>query len=174
MTISRRRFVGLTGVGLGGIVLRPSVLLPAPEAYFNRRMPDEFHTQMGNLSPGKITAVAFTPSNGWVIVNQSGGLFARGIPDECFAKLGEYVQAGHIINSIGFPAEGGNRWVITTNKTFFARNIPDECYQKLLACATPANKSCTSPFLPVAAIAGSVFLPAAVSSPAISMTSAFR
>jgi CubicO group peptidase (beta-lactamase class C family) len=133
MTITRRHFVALAGAGLGGFALRTRIAVPAAEDYFNRRMPDEFHTQMGNLSPGKLTAVAFTPSNGWVMVNQSGGYFARGIPDECYAKLGEFIKGGHVINSIGFPAEGGNRWVVATNKTIFARGIPDECYQKLLA-----------------------------------------
>lgn len=131
MTISRRGFVGLASASLGGLALRNHVAMPAAEAFFNRRMPDEFHTQMGNYSPGKLTAVAFTPSNGWVMVNQAGGYAARGIPDECFSKLGDFVRAGHVINSIGFPAEGGNRWVIATNRTISARNIPEECYQKM-------------------------------------------
>lgn len=85
------------------------------------------------MGPAGVQAFAFTPSGGWVIV-VNGGYFARGIPDECFQKLGEFIGTGHKIRVIAFPPEGGNRWVIVTDKTYFARNIPDECYEKLGEC----------------------------------------
>jgi len=97
---------------------------------FNRNIPDEAHEKIQSMGPAGVQAFAFTPSGGWVIVVE-GGYFARGIPDECFTKLGEFVNAGHKIRSIAFPHEGGNRWVIVTDKTYFARNIPDECYDRL-------------------------------------------
>lgn len=97
---------------------------------FNRNIPDEAHDTIKSMGPAGIQAFAFTPSGGWVIV-VNGGYLARGIPDECFAKLGEYITAGHRIRVIAFPPEGGNRWLIVTDRTYFARNIPDECYDRL-------------------------------------------
>ena len=97
---------------------------------FNRNIPDEAHDKIKAMGPAGVRAFAFTPSGGWVIVVE-GGMFARGIPDECYQKLGELINAGHKIRSISFPAEGGNRWLIVTDKTYFARNIPDECYDRL-------------------------------------------
>jgi CubicO group peptidase (beta-lactamase class C family) len=88
--------------------------------------------KMGEMAPYGITSFSFTSSNGWVIVTQTGGYFARNIPDECFAKLGEMIAAGTMIHCIAFPPEGGNRWVITGDKGLFARNIPEEGYQKIL------------------------------------------
>ena len=100
-------------------------------SYFNRNIPDEAHQKIGQMGPSGVQAFAFTPSGGWVIVVNGGGYFARGIPDECFQKLGEFIQGGHAIRVIAFPPEGGNRWLIVTDRTYFARNIPDECYAKL-------------------------------------------
>lgn len=97
---------------------------------FNRNVPDEAHEKLKSMGPAGVRAFAFTPSGGWVIVAE-GGYFARGIPDECFAKLGELISAGHRVRCVAFPAEGGNRWIIVTDKTYVARSIPDECYDKL-------------------------------------------
>jgi CubicO group peptidase (beta-lactamase class C family) len=97
---------------------------------FNRNIPDEAHEKIKAMGPAGVQAFAFAPGGGWVIV-VNGGYFARGIPDECFHKLGEFISAGHRIRVIAFPPEGGNRWLIVTDKTYFARNIPDECYDRL-------------------------------------------
>lgn len=98
--------------------------------YFNRNIPDEAHTTFDSLGRSGVQAFAFTPSGGWVIVTNNG-YFARGIPDECFEKLGEFIDAKHKIHVIAFPPHGGNSWVIVTDKTYCARNIPDECLTKL-------------------------------------------
>jgi CubicO group peptidase (beta-lactamase class C family) len=97
---------------------------------FNRNIPDEAHETIKSMGPAGVQAFAFAPGGGWVIV-VNGGYFARGIPDECFAKLGEFINGGHKIRVIAFPPEGGNRWLIVTDRTYFARNIPDECYDRL-------------------------------------------
>jgi len=98
---------------------------------FDRNLSDEAHEKIKELGPSGIEALAFTPSGGWVIVS-AGGMFARGIPDECYDKLKAYRQDGHKIRVIAFPPAGGNSWLIVTDQTLFARNISDECYQKLL------------------------------------------
>jgi CubicO group peptidase (beta-lactamase class C family) len=132
--VSRRAVLGGTGSLAASVTCPPFALAQTPPGtLFNRRIPDEAHQVMGQMLSHGITAFAFTPSNGWVIVAADGGYFARGIPDECFNKLGELINAGHRINCIAFPPAGGNRWIIGTNTTIFARNIEDECYQKCSA-----------------------------------------
>ncbi len=113
----------LLGLGAGG---------GFPSTYFNRRIPDEAHQKMGELAKYGITTFSFTPTGGWVMVTRDGRYFARGIPDECYQKLGEFVKKRAQVHCIAFPAEGGNRWVIATNKGIFARGVPDECYQTIL------------------------------------------
>ncbi|WP_162907142.1 serine hydrolase domain-containing protein [Allorhizocola rhizosphaerae] len=134
--MDRRRFLALTGgLGLGTSIASLTAAGSASAAgypYFNRRIPDEAHTQIGAMSAQGITSFSFTPSNGWVIVTQSGGYFARNIPDECFTKLGQMIANGTKIHCVAFPPAGGNSWVITGDNDMFARNIPDECYTKLL------------------------------------------
>lgn len=133
--MDRRRFLALTGgAGLGtgmGLALAGSAEA-AGGPYFNRRIPDEAHTQIGALNPQGITSFSFTPSNGWVVMTQTGAGFARGIPDECYTKLVEMVGAGTTINCIAFPPAGGNSWVILGHNSLFARGIPQECYEKIL------------------------------------------
>ena len=97
---------------------------------FNRNIPDEAHDQIRAMGPAGVQAFAFTPGGGWVIV-VNGGYVARGIPDECFQQLGQFINAGHRIRVVAFPPEAGNRWLIVTDRTYFARNIPDECYDRL-------------------------------------------
>jgi CubicO group peptidase (beta-lactamase class C family) len=97
---------------------------------FNRNIPEEAHQRINAMGPAGVQAFTFAPGGGWVIA-VNGGYFARGIPDECFQKLGEFIGAGHRIRVIAFPPEGGNRWLIVTDRAYFARNIPDECYDRL-------------------------------------------
>ncbi|MFI7611455.1 serine hydrolase [Nonomuraea terrae] len=131
--MDRRRFLTLTGAaGLTAV----SVAGPAQAAgfpYVNRRIPDEAHTKMGELAPYGITAFAFTPSNGWVVVTRDGRYFARGIPDACFAELGRLAGAGRTIHCVAFPPEGGDRWVITTDRGVSARGLPEACHQRISA-----------------------------------------
>jgi CubicO group peptidase (beta-lactamase class C family) len=133
--MDRRTFLGLAGLGVSGLMVRSEDAHAAPVAgdLFNRRIPTEAHETMKAMVSRGITAFAFTPSNGWAVTAADGGYAARGIPDECFTKLGELIKAGHRIKAIAFPPAGGNRWVIATNKTIVARNIDDACYQKILS-----------------------------------------
>jgi len=57
--------------------------------------------------------------------------FNKTIPKECQDKISGFQQEGHRILCIAFPAEGGNRWSIITNKGFFNRGIPGECHAKM-------------------------------------------
>ncbi|SEN70884.1 hypothetical protein [Nonomuraea pusilla] len=130
--MERRHFLALTGAA--GLATLGGLAAPAQAAgyrFFNRRIPDEAHKKIGELAPSGITSFSFTPSNGWVVVAQNGRYFARGIPDECFAKLGQMIRSGMRIHCVAFAPEGGNRWVITADRSFFARNIPDECYKRI-------------------------------------------
>lgn len=104
-----------------------------PAMFFNRRILEEAHQKMAELAPQGITAFAFTPTNGWVIVTQTGTFFARNIPQECFDKLGQLIAAGVTVNCVAFPPAGGNSWVITGNGGFFCRNAPQECADKIAA-----------------------------------------
>ena len=82
-------------------------------SFFNRRIHDEAHQKIGELAKNRISSIAFTPSDGWVITTLDGPFFARNIPDECYEKLGEFVRSGHKINCVAFPRSKGNKWVIT-------------------------------------------------------------
>jgi CubicO group peptidase (beta-lactamase class C family) len=98
---------------------------------FNRNIDPEAHAQMERLLAEGIAVFAFHPDGGWVIVTEKGSKFARNIPEECNQKLEEFLAAGHKIRSIAFPPQGGNRWVIVTDRTKFARNIPAEANEQL-------------------------------------------
>ena len=134
--MDRRRFLTLAGGTTVGAGLSASALAaPAAAAgarYFNRRVPDEAHTVMGQLAAQGISAFSFTPSNGWVMVTQTGSYQARGIPDECFTALGQAITDGMKVHCVAFPPEGGNRWVITGDSGVLAQGIPDECHQRIL------------------------------------------
>jgi hypothetical protein len=57
---------GGAGLGVGLAVMtgaEPAAAGSFP--YFNRRIPDEAHTVMGQLAPLGVTSFSFTPSNGW-------------------------------------------------------------------------------------------------------------
>lgn len=130
--MDRRRFLTLTGATAGLLAVDlPRSALAASYPFANGGVPDELHTKMGELAPYGITSVAFTPSNGWVIVTQDGRYFARGIPDACFAELEKMVEAGAKIHCVAFPPEGGDRWVITSDKGMSARGLPEECHQRI-------------------------------------------
>ncbi|GHJ47286.1 hypothetical protein Cs7R123_46280 [Catellatospora sp. TT07R-123] len=116
-----------SGAGAGLSSLVGEAAQAAPFNYFDRRIPDEAHLKIAELAPQGISAVAFTPSNGWVVVTQTGTYFARNIPPECFTTLGQLIASGVQINCVAFPPAGGNSWVITGNGGFFCRNIPQEC-----------------------------------------------
>ncbi|MGW4468792.1 serine hydrolase domain-containing protein [Nonomuraea sp. NPDC004354] len=130
--MDRRRFLTLTGATAGLLAVDlPRRALAASYPFANGGVPDEMHTKMGELAPYGIAAVAFTPSNGWVIVTQDGRYFARGVPDACFAELGKMVDAGAKIHCVAFPPEGGDRWVITSDRGMSARGLPEECHQRV-------------------------------------------
>lgn len=97
--------------------------------YLNRNIPDEAHQKIGQMGPNGVSVFAFTPNNGWVIVTKERAYFARGIPDECFRTLGEFINAGDDVRVIAFTPSNG--WVIVTDRNYFARGIPDECFQKV-------------------------------------------
>jgi len=97
--------------------------------YFNGNIPDEAHQKISSMGSGGVSAFAFTPSGGWVLVARNNGYFARGIPDECFQKLGTFISSGDQVRSIAFTPHGG--WVIVTNRNYFAQGIPDACFAKL-------------------------------------------
>jgi CubicO group peptidase (beta-lactamase class C family) len=135
--MNRRQFLALAGgTGVGAALAMTVGVEPAAAVdftYFNRRIPDEAHMTMGQFAAQGIMSFSFTPSNGWVMVTQTGDYFARGIPDECFTVLGQLVAGGTRVNCIAFPPGGGNQWVIVGNNALFARNIPEECYRQILA-----------------------------------------
>jgi CubicO group peptidase (beta-lactamase class C family) len=67
---------------------------------------------------------------GWAILNDKNGYHTRGIPDEAFAKLGEFAKQGSELRAITFAPNGG--WAILLDKNgYFTRNIPDEAFNKL-------------------------------------------
>ena len=96
---------------------------------FNRNIPDEAHEKIKAMGPAGVQAFAFSrPAAG--SSSSTAGCSARGIPDECFAKWASTSTPG-TDSRHRFPPEGGNRWLIVTDRTYFARNIPDECYDRL-------------------------------------------
>lgn len=98
---------------------------------FNRNLDPEANSQMEQMLSEGIAVFAIHPEGGWVIVTHEGNKFARNIPEECNTQLEKFLADGDTIRSIAFPAQGGNRWVIVTDRDKFARNIPQECSDKL-------------------------------------------
>ncbi|NUW40476.1 serine hydrolase domain-containing protein [Nonomuraea rhodomycinica] len=135
--MDRRRFLALTGTAAVGAGLATAGFGPVAQAasypFADAGVPAEAHTKTAELAPYGITAMAFTPSNGWVVVTQDGRYFARGIPDACFAELGRLIKGGTKIHCVAFPPEGGDRWVITGDKGMAARGLPEECHARITA-----------------------------------------
>ncbi|MFG1699646.1 serine hydrolase [Nonomuraea sp. NPDC049309] len=129
--MDRRRFLALAGAAAGAGIAAPAYAASYPG--YDGGVPAEMHDKLAGLAPYGITALAFTPSGGWVIVTRDGRYFARGIPDACFTELGSLVQAGRQITCVAFPPEGGDRWVITTDKGVSARGVPAECRERIEA-----------------------------------------
>jgi CubicO group peptidase (beta-lactamase class C family) len=104
--------------------------------FFNRKIPDECHEKMKELSAGgtEIAWVAFPPGGGnrWSVVTKTGGYFNRNIPDECHKQMGELSKNGAKIVCVAFPPQGGNSWSIVNDKgAYFNRNIPDEAHDQM-------------------------------------------
>ncbi|MEW9552267.1 serine hydrolase [Nonomuraea sp. NPDC050783] len=128
----RRRFLALAGAaGLGAATGHVTPAWAASYPCYDGGVPAEAHAKLGELAPYGITALAFTPSGGWVVVTQDGRYFARGIPDACFTEIGRLSTAGRKINCVAFPPEGGDRWVITTDRGVTARGIPAACRERI-------------------------------------------
>lgn len=143
--MDRRRFLTLTGVaGLAAATVPAAV--PAGPAFAaaypsaDAGLTAEAHAKLAELAPYGVTALAFTPSGGWVVVTQDGRYFARGIPDACFTELGALVKAGRKVNAIAFPPEGGDRWVITTEKGVSSRGLPAACLSRIKAYYTAGQQ----------------------------------
>ncbi|GAA2211805.1 hypothetical protein GCM10009850_072650 [Nonomuraea monospora] len=130
--MDRRRFLALaSAAGLGAATGHVTPAQAASYPSYDGGAPAELHTKLAELAPYGVTALAFTPSGGWVIVTQDGRYFARGIPDACFTEIGKLSDAGRKINCVAFPPEGGDRWVITTDKGVTARGLPAACKQRI-------------------------------------------
>ena len=123
---------------------------PAPAAFpahLCQGIASDAVRQLDAMAARGIHAISFAPSGGWVIVGRPGeahvGYAARGIPDPCFVKLGEFVRAGHAIRCIAFPPGGG--WLIVSDQAYFASGIPDGCFGALIdAWAEGLRPSCVA------------------------------
>jgi hypothetical protein len=73
------------------IILLVGIKDGAAQAYFNRNLANETHTQIGAFSKNGITSLAFTPNAGWVITTKDGKSIARNIPQECHDKINEFL-----------------------------------------------------------------------------------
>ena len=130
--MDRRRFLtlaGATGLGIGLVGAIPGVAQATTFPYFNRRIPNDVHTKIGEMAQYGITNVAFTPTGGWVITTQFGGYWAINIPADCFNTINSYLSQGATIHCVAFTPSGG--FVITTNAGYYASGIPAECYTKI-------------------------------------------
>ncbi|MEV4288068.1 serine hydrolase domain-containing protein [Nonomuraea bangladeshensis] len=129
--MERRRFLALAGAAGLAAAGSASPALAASYPFYDAGVTAEAHAKLGELAPYGVTAFAFTPSGGWVIVTQDGRYFARGIPDACFTELGALSKAGRRIHCLAFPPEGGDHWVITTDKGVSARGLPAACLDRI-------------------------------------------
>ena len=130
--MDRRRFLtlaGTTGLGIGIAGAIPGTAQATSFPYFNRRIPNDVHTKIGEMAPYGITNVAFTPTGGWVITTQTGGYWAINIPADCYNTVNSYMSQGATIHCVAFTPSGG--FVITTNTGYYAIGIPAECYTKI-------------------------------------------
>lgn len=98
---------------------------------YDQGISSEATTELARLLPEEIATFAMHPDGGWVIVTKSGQKFARNIPEDCNTQLELFLANGHQIRCVAFPTQGGNRWVILTDKAKFARNISEDCNTKL-------------------------------------------
>ncbi|MFI6925333.1 serine hydrolase domain-containing protein [Nonomuraea spiralis] len=139
--MDRRRFLTLTGVaGLAAAAVPATPALAAAYPSADSGLTAEAHAKLIELAPYGVTALAFTPSGGWVMVTQDGRYFARGIPDACYTELGALLKAGRKINAIAFPPAGGDRWVITTDRGVSARGLPEACLTRVKAYYTAGQQ----------------------------------
>jgi hypothetical protein len=130
--MNRRQLLSLVGsAGLATLPLGAASASSGQFDFFNRRIPDEVHTLMGQVAHRTITTLAFAPDGGWVLVTQDGGLFSHDIPPECEQKLRQWLRLGYRINCVAFPPAGGNSWAIAADRDVYARNIPEECWQRI-------------------------------------------
>lgn len=60
-------------------------------------------------------------------------VYARDIPDACRTQIDDLRAAGHRLLCVAFPAAGGNRWSIITDRTFVNANIPQPCHDRMVA-----------------------------------------
>lgn len=116
-------------------------------ASLSHGIPGDAQRQLAAMAAAGLQALAFTPTGGWVIVGTPGardtGYAARGIPDACFVKLGEFMRAGQRIRSIAFMPADAQRWVIVSDQAYFASRIPDNCFDALAdAWAQGLRPSC--------------------------------
>lgn len=143
--MKRRYFIqaGITAGIASAVSFRGLAAVPSCSSYwyyFNKNLANDAHSTIGNLIAQYLAEVAFTPSGGWVVVGGAGGYQASGIPNECFSKLQEYINAGERINSIAFPPAGGNRWVIVSETNLFSKNIPSSCFNQLVATSDAGDE----------------------------------
>ncbi len=136
--MKRRHFIqaGITAGLASSIPFKGLAAVPSCSSYwyyFNRNISNDAHNTIGNLIAQYLAEVAFTPSGGWVVVSGAGTYQASGIPNECYSKLQQFINAGERINSIAFPPAGGNRWVIVSETNLFSKNIPTSCFNQLVA-----------------------------------------
>ena len=88
--------------------------------FFNRRIPDECHEKMKELSAGgtEIAWVAFPPGGGnrWSVVTNTGGYFNRNIPDECHMYMGFFSAVYGSVRIVAFDMDGSG-WSVTSAVT---------------------------------------------------------
>jgi len=124
---------------------------PAVPAGLSHGLPADAARQLAAMAARGVDAISFTPSGGWVVVGRAGdghsGYAARGVPDACFVKLGDFVRAGHAVRCVAFAAgdDASAGWVIVSDQAYFASGIPDDCFDALAdAWAAGLRPSCVA------------------------------
>jgi hypothetical protein len=139
--MDRRAFLALSVmIGTGAILAGRAAAAATAYNFFNRRIPNEAHAKMGELAQQGITTFSFTPTNGWVIVTETGAYVAQDIPTACLTKLNELLNAGRRVHCVAFPPTALDGWVITTDGGYHAWSIPGEC-QRRIESFTSAGES---------------------------------
>lgn len=146
MSCTRRRLFG--GAAAAGAALAASRLArasaPASSAawyYFDRNLPADAHTAIGNAVGQWIATVAFTPAGDWIVVSGAGvRASSAGVPAACNAQVDAYVNAGNVITCIAFPPQGGDSWIVVAETGATARNIPTACWNDVVSRLTSGQE----------------------------------
>ncbi len=113
--------------------------------FFAKGIPDDTFAKLKDLAENGAVLrwVAFTPSDGFVILADKSGFFARCLPAAAALRLKTASDNGEDLKSMTFV--GKNGWVLIWDGGFAAEGLPRDLFQQLQKLSTAGRISRASP-----------------------------